>query len=162
MSDSSGMGRLLAGDSKHIYEFPRGCRLKYPVVFPAVIASGDLKLTMGVPALVVFSPTRVVRWTVSSLLLMACVSVVYARPQRAVLTPWEQAERGRETLEAIPTGTRTRADYDRALNGFRAVYHATPGDMHAPESVFAVAELLAEEGRTRRDTKTLTAAIGQY
>ena len=82
--------------------------------------------------------------------------------RRVELTPWEQAERGREVLEAIPQGSRTRADYTRAMDGFRAVYHDAPGDMHAAESVNAVAELLAEQGRAMHDPKSLKAAVGQY
>jgi N-acetylmuramoyl-L-alanine amidase len=83
--------------------------------------------------------------------------------QRKVeLTRWEQAERGLEALEAIPAGARTRADYARAMDGFRAVYHEAPGDVHAPDSVNAVAELLAEQGRGLHDEKSLKAAVGQY
>ncbi len=78
------------------------------------------------------------------------------------LTPWEQAERGLETLEAIPEGSRTRADYAKAMDGFRAVYHEAPGDVHAPDSVNAVAELLTEQGRGLHDAKSLKAAVGQY
>lgn len=85
-----------------------------------------------------------------------------ARQRHAELTLWEQAERGRETLEAMPTGTRTRADYARAMDGFRAVYHEAPGDVHAPDSVNSVAELLAEQGRGLHDAKSLKAAVGQY
>ena len=86
-----------------------------------------------------------------------------AQQRRAVeLTPWEQAERGREALDAIPDATRTRADYTRAMDGFRAVYHDAPGDVHAPDSVNAVAELLAEQGRGLHDAKSLKAAVGQY
>ena len=86
-----------------------------------------------------------------------------AQQRRSVeLTPWEQAERGREALDAIPEETRTRADYARAMDGFRAVYHDAPGDVHAPESVNAVAELLAEQGRGLHDAKSLKAAVGQY
>jgi N-acetylmuramoyl-L-alanine amidase len=86
-----------------------------------------------------------------------------AQQRRPVeLTPWEQAERGRETLEAIPEGTRTRANYARAMDGFRAVYHEAPGDVHAPDSVNAVAELLVEQGRGLHDEKSLKAAVGQY
>jgi N-acetylmuramoyl-L-alanine amidase len=84
-------------------------------------------------------------------------------PQRkAELTPWEQAERGLERLEAIPEETRTRADYARAMDGFRVVYHQAPGDAHAPDSVNAVAELLAEQGRGLHDAKSLKDAVGQY
>ena len=82
--------------------------------------------------------------------------------RRVELTPWEQAERGREVLEATPQGSRTRADYTRAMDGFRTVYHDAPGDMHAAESVNAVAELLAEQGRAMHDPKSLKAAVGQY
>jgi N-acetylmuramoyl-L-alanine amidase len=91
------------------------------------------------------------------------VLVAKMKPARQVeLTPWEQAERGREALEAIPQGSRTRADYTRAMDGFRAVYHDAPADMHAPDSVNAVAELLAEQGRGLHDAKSLKAAVGQY
>jgi N-acetylmuramoyl-L-alanine amidase len=84
-------------------------------------------------------------------------------PHRKVeLTPWEQAERGLEILNAIPAAGRTRADYTRAMDGFRAVYHDAPGDVHAPDSVNAVAELLAEQGRGLHDAKSLKAAVGQY
>ncbi|MGD0442342.1 MAG: N-acetylmuramoyl-L-alanine amidase [Edaphobacter sp.] len=82
--------------------------------------------------------------------------------QHKVLTPWESAEHGLEMLEAIPEGARTRADYARAMDGFRAVYHAAPGDVHAPDSVNAVADLLAEQGRALHDTKSLKDAVGQY
>jgi N-acetylmuramoyl-L-alanine amidase len=78
------------------------------------------------------------------------------------LAPWEQAERGREALEAIPEGDRTRGDYTRAMDGYRAIYHADPADLHAPAAVNAVAELLAEQGRRFHDAKSLMAAVGQY
>src|ERR1700716_2677716 len=35
----------------------------------------------------------------------------------AEVSLWEQAERGREALEDIPEGGRTRADYTRAMDG---------------------------------------------
>jgi N-acetylmuramoyl-L-alanine amidase len=82
--------------------------------------------------------------------------------KKIALTPWEQAERGREELEAIPDATRTAADYTRAMDGYRAIYHERPGDLHAPAAVNAVAELLAEQGRGLRDLKSSKAAVGQY
>jgi N-acetylmuramoyl-L-alanine amidase len=78
------------------------------------------------------------------------------------LTPWEQAERGREELEAIPEATRTQVDYTRAMDAYRAIYHEHPGDVHAPAAVNAVAELLAEQGRGMRDVNASKAAVGQY
>jgi N-acetylmuramoyl-L-alanine amidase len=85
-----------------------------------------------------------------------------AQQHRAELTPWEQAEQGLEKLQAIPVGARTRAQYSAAMDAFRAVYHGAPGDVHAPDSVSAVAELLAEQGRELHDAKSLKAAVGQY
>ena len=74
----------------------------------------------------------------------------------------EQAEQGREALEAIPADRRTQADYTQAMDAYRAIYHADPADVHAPAAVNAVAELLAEQGRTPHDEKSLRAAVGQY
>ncbi len=85
-----------------------------------------------------------------------------AATRRVELSPWELAERGRETLEAIHEESRTKTDYALALDGFRAVYHETPQDVHAPGAVNAVAELLAAQGRTLHDAKSLKAAVGQY
>jgi N-acetylmuramoyl-L-alanine amidase len=48
------------------------------------------------------------------------------------------------------------------MDRFRAVYHESPRDVHAAASVYAVAELLAEEGRALHDTKVLKASAGQY
>ena len=82
--------------------------------------------------------------------------------RKVELTAWQQAEHGLEMLQAIPEETRTRADYQRAMDGFRAVYHGAPGDVHAPDSVNAVAELLAEQGKVLHDPKSSKAAVGQY
>ncbi len=73
-----------------------------------------------------------------------------------------RAERLLEQLQSIPEEQRTGAEYDRALDAFRAVYHTNPGDLHAAESVYEVAQLLADEGRTRHDTGLLRAALAQY
>ena len=85
-----------------------------------------------------------------------------AAHRRVELSPWQQAAEGREKLESIPAGARTRAEYTEAMDGFRAIYHQTPGDTYAPAAVNAVAELLAEQGRGSHDTKSLENAIGQY
>jgi N-acetylmuramoyl-L-alanine amidase len=78
------------------------------------------------------------------------------------LTAWQQAEHGLEVLQEIPEGSRTKADYQRAMDWFRTVYHGAPGDVHAPDSVNAVAELLAEQGRVLHDANSSKAAVGQY
>jgi N-acetylmuramoyl-L-alanine amidase len=84
------------------------------------------------------------------------------RPLRKTLSPWEQAERGRQMLEKMPEEARTKADYARAMDAYRAIYHANPADVHAPAAIDAVAELLAEQGRILHDAKALHAAVGQY
>ena len=78
------------------------------------------------------------------------------------MSPWERAAEAREKLEAMPEGTRTRADYERALDEFRSIYHDQPQSKYAAPAVNAVAELLAQQGRDLNDAKSLKAAIGQY
>ncbi|HEV2711134.1 MAG TPA: N-acetylmuramoyl-L-alanine amidase [Edaphobacter sp.] len=85
-----------------------------------------------------------------------------AAHRRVELTPWQQAMQGREKLEAIPVGARTQAEYIEAMDGFRAIYHGSPGDTYAAAAVNAVAELLTEQGRKSHDTKSLKDAVGQY
>jgi N-acetylmuramoyl-L-alanine amidase len=85
-----------------------------------------------------------------------------AEKKLIALSPWEQAEQGRESLEATADDGRTRAEYTRVMDGYRAIYHANPADVHAAAAVYAVAELLAEQGRGMHDAKSLQAAVGQY
>ncbi len=86
----------------------------------------------------------------------------HAGKKSVPLTPWEQAEQGRDAVEAIPQQSRTQQDYSHAMDAYRAIYHANPADVHAPAAVNAVAELLAEQGRDLHDEKSLHAAVGQY
>jgi N-acetylmuramoyl-L-alanine amidase len=78
------------------------------------------------------------------------------------MTPWEKATAGREKLEAMAEGSRTRSDYARALDGYRAIYHDEPQSKYAAAAVSAVAELLTAQGRELNDAKSLNAAVGQY
>ena len=102
---------------------------------------------------------------------LSCVSAIAANPSKTrgstqkrvvELTPWEKASQGRDALEAIPHHNRTRADYTRAMDRFRDIYHLSPGNKYAPPAVNAVAELLAEQGRDLNDTKSLKDAVAQY
>jgi len=85
----------------------------------------------------------------------------HAKPV-AVGSAWEQACRARSAFEAQVVGLRTRAGYGRVLDGFRAIYHDNPRDVHAAAAVNAVAEVLAEQGRDFDDAQSLRAAVGQY
>jgi TolA-binding protein len=105
------------------------------------------------------TPARLERVTCIALLLLT-VSV-YAGPTGRQPS-YERAERMREVLDARPESQRSRLDYSRVLNAFRAIYHEDPASPKADASVLAVAELLAEEGRVFSDKKLLHDAIGQY
>ena len=65
-------------------------------------------------------------------------------------------------LESRPEDQRTRRDYERVLDLYRAIYHDDPASPKADASIFAVAQLLAEQGRILKDEKSLHDAIGQY
>jgi len=103
---------------------------------------------------------------------LSCAGAYAATPSKAKSStaqkrvversPWEKATDAREKLEAMPEGTRTRADYERALDEFRSIYHDQPQSKYAAAAINAVAELLAQQGRDLTDTKSLHAAIGQY
>ena len=59
-------------------------------------------------------------------------------------------------------GARTRADYARAMDRVSCGLSRGSGDVHAPDGVNAVAELLAQQGRGLHDARSLKAAVGQY
>ena len=82
--------------------------------------------------------------------------------QAAALSPFQNAERLREALEARPEEQRTRRDYERVLEAYRAIYHDDPASPKADASISAVADLLDEQGRVLSDSKSLHDAIGQY
>jgi N-acetylmuramoyl-L-alanine amidase len=105
-------------------------------------------------------------WFVASAVL--CVSAAATTPPTRLArhaipaSPWEQAQKQRAALEAVPTGGRTRAAYTRVLEAYRAIYHDNPRDTHAPEAILVVGQLLEEQGRDLDDEKSLHAAVGQY
>ena len=87
----------------------------------------------------------------------------HSRPRRVVeLTPWEQAMKARDEFEAQPAGTHTKLGYTETMDGFRSIYHDNPRDRHAADAVYAVAGLLAEQGRELDDAASLKSAVGQY
>ena len=121
--------------------------------------------------LLYLSPSRSHFAAAAALLCLAASSALVPQTRAVTLAStthlakqsvWEQAERAREDLEANPPETRSRADYTRTMDNFRALYHDYPGDLHAAASVYAVAELLAEQGRSLHDAKSLRASVGQY
>jgi N-acetylmuramoyl-L-alanine amidase len=88
----------------------------------------------------------------------------FAAPRHnpAARVSFERAQKMREALEGRPERQRTRREYERVMDAYRAVYHSNPASPHADASVSAVGDLLAEEGRVFQDDKALQDAIGQY
>lgn len=95
--------------------------------------------------------------------LLFALSLPPARAsQHQARSPFDKAQRLREALEGRPEQQRTRRDYERVLDAYRAIYHADPASPKADVSISAVADLLAEQGRIFQDEKSLHDAIGQY
>lgn len=85
-----------------------------------------------------------------------------AVPKKAVeASPWQIAEQARQQLLDIPAAQRTAADYRTVMDAYRIIYHGDPASIHAPESIYTVGLLLADEGSTLHDAKALNAALGQ-
>jgi N-acetylmuramoyl-L-alanine amidase len=72
------------------------------------------------------------------------------------------AERMREALNGRPAGERSRREYQRVINAYRAVYFGAPASSKADPSVVATAELMVEMGRQFNDNTILRKAIVQY
>ncbi|HEY0796859.1 MAG TPA: N-acetylmuramoyl-L-alanine amidase [Acidisarcina sp.] len=93
-------------------------------------------------------------------ILILCLPASAARPQ--TIGPFERAERLRDALEGLPEQQRTRAEYNRVLDAFRAIYHGDPASPRADASISAVAGLLDEEGRVFQDAKSFNDAVAEY
>ena len=85
-----------------------------------------------------------------------------AQKKQAARTQFDVAERMREALNGRAVSERSRHDYSRVIDAYRAVYFTAPTSNRADASVVAVAELMTEVGRQFQDEKSLRAAIGQY
>jgi len=90
--------------------------------------------------------------------VLAAARSQYGSPQSS----FAHAERLREALEGRPERDRIHLDYERVLDAYRAIYHNNPSSPRADDSIAAVADLLAEEGRVFHDQKALYDALGQY
>jgi len=100
-----------------------------------------------------------------ALLLLLAAPVPARNSQKnklAARSQFEAAERMKEALNGRPADQRTRKDYRRVIEAYRRVYYTAPTSRKADASVLAVAELLAESGRSLGDDKLTRAAIQQY
>jgi len=100
------------------------------------------------------------------LLSIAAVPVFAARTvaqkKQAARSQFETAEAMRQALNEKPAAQRKQRDYLRVMDAYRKVYYTAPTSSKADPSVFAVAELLVEEGRAFKNSHALEEAIGQY
>ena len=106
---------------------------------------------------------KLLRGLGSAALLGLCAAGLFTVRLSAATHPassWERAVADREAFEA--SGSRSKSGFARVMDEFRAVYYTNPAAAHAPDAVYAVAELLAEQGRALGDRKSLRAAVGQY
>src|SRR6185369_8685399 len=85
-----------------------------------------------------------------------------ARAKAKARDQFSTAQKMREALNGTPEDERNKRDYLRVMDAYRRVYYMAPTSSRADASVMAVAELLAEVGRSFEDEKSLRAAIGQY
>ena len=77
-------------------------------------------------------------------------------------TQFSNAEQMRKALDALPAKEQSRHDYQRVISAYRRVYYGAPASAKAERSVAAVADLLAEMGRSFNNEGDLRSAIGQY
>jgi N-acetylmuramoyl-L-alanine amidase len=102
--------------------------------------------------------------------LLAPVAAHAAPPKRltvkqkkaVALEQFNKAEQMREALNGRPAAQRSKPEYQKVIAAYRRVYYVAPGSAKAHEAAVAVAELLADMGRTFGDNKAFTDAIGQY
>jgi N-acetylmuramoyl-L-alanine amidase len=85
-----------------------------------------------------------------------------ARAKAKARDQFSTAQKMREALNGTPEDERNKRDYLRVMDAYRRVYYMAPTSSRADASVMAVAELLAQVGRSFEDEKSLRAAIGQY
>lgn len=75
---------------------------------------------------------------------------------------YQHAQRLHASLDGRLTTQRTRNDYNRVMDAYRAVYMQYPGSTYAVAAMAATADLYAEEGRVFHDSALLHEAIEQY
>ncbi len=105
-------------------------------------------------------------WLTAFSLLCLLTSPAFAAGVRVkkqqARSQFDNAERMREELNGLPQQERSRREYQRVMDAYRRVYYTAPSSSKADASVVAVAELLAESGRSFNDEKAMRAAIAQY
>jgi len=84
------------------------------------------------------------------------------RGRQMARSQFETAQRLREALKGRPAKQRSKREYSRVIEAYFRVYRYSPASPHANESLLAMAELMAEEGRVLGDDAYFQKAIKQY
>ena len=98
-------------------------------------------------------------------LLLVCLPAEGKKPLRGrqmAHSQFEKAQRLREALNGRPAKQRTKREYSRVIEAYRRVYRYSPASPHANESLLAMAELMAEEGRVFGEDAYFEKAIDEY
>jgi len=98
-------------------------------------------------------------------LLLVCLPAEGKKPLRGrqmAHSQFEKAQRLREALNGRPAKQRTKREYGRVIEAYRRVYRYSPASPHANESLLAMAELMAEEGRVFDEDAYFEKAIDEY
>lgn len=98
-------------------------------------------------------------------LLLVCQPAEGKKPLRGrqmAHSQFEKAQRMREALNGRPVKERTQGQYNRVIEAYRRVYRYSPASPHANESLLAMAELMAEEGRVFGEDAYFEKAIDEY
>lgn len=84
------------------------------------------------------------------------------RARKLAQSQFETAQRLREALNGRPAAQRTKREYSRVIDSYFRVYRYSPASPRANESLLAMAELMAEEGRALDNDAYFLKAIEQY
>jgi N-acetylmuramoyl-L-alanine amidase len=117
---------------------------------------------------VVLKKVHPIRWGVclaAALALVVCLPAEGRSPRRGrqlAQSQFETAQRMREALNGRPVRERTQGQYNRTIEAYQRVYRYSPASPRASESLLAMAELMAEEGRVLGKDAYFEKAIDQY
>lgn len=97
--------------------------------------------------------------------VLVCLPAEGKKPPRGrqmAHSQFETAQRLREALNGRPAKQRSKREYSRVIDAYRRVYRYSPASPHANDSLLAMAELMAEEGRVLGDDAYFQQAIDEY
>jgi N-acetylmuramoyl-L-alanine amidase len=98
---------------------------------------------------------------VACLFLSSAQARTVQQKKQAARSQFEAAERLHAALARKPESQRTHGDYQKVMDAFRKVYYTAPTSNKADLAVLTVAQLLDEQARVLKDTKSYHDAIGQ-